>query len=125
MNNAQRIRLLLAEDEWLIVDRIERALSGSRYRIAAKAANLHDALRLIDTKEFDAAILDGNLDGDRTWALAEKLRCTGTPCLLLTAYARANCPPSAGRTCVLAKPFSAVALLSALDLLITGQTELI
>jgi DNA-binding response OmpR family regulator len=118
MTNGQGIRLLLAEDEWLIVDRIERALEGSRYRVAAKAANLRDAERILDTETFDAAVLDGNLDGDRTWSLADRLRCAGTPVLLLTAYAQRDRPPSAADAPVLVKPFAAEALRSALDLLI-------
>jgi DNA-binding response OmpR family regulator len=125
MTNAQGIRLLLAEDEWLIVERIERALEGSRYQIAAKAANLRDALRLLDTETFDAAVLDGNLDGDRTWSLAERLRRAGTPFLLLTAYASADRPHSAAGAPAIAKPFAAEALRCALDQLIADQSELI
>jgi DNA-binding response OmpR family regulator len=125
MTNAQGVRLLLAEDEWLIVDRIEHALEGSRYQIAAKAASLRDAVRLLDTEAFDVAVLDGNLDGDRTWSLAERLRRTGTPFLLLTAYTSADRPPSAAGAPALVKPFAAEALRSALDLLIAGQSKLI
>src|SRR5262245_36948698 len=125
MTSGRGIRLLLAEDEWLIADRVERALEGSRYRIAAKAASLRDAQRLLDTERFDAVLLDGNLDGDRTWSLADRLRSAGTPFLFLTAYATGDRLPSAAGAPVLIKPFAAEALRSALDLLITDQPQVI
>ncbi len=119
-----RVRLLLAEDEWLIADQIERALTGSRYEIVAKAASLIDALRLADMARFDAAVLDGNLGGTKTWALARKLQCAGTPFLLLTAELSTDHPRLAKSIPALAKPFAAETLLAALDLLITDHKNL-
>ena len=122
MTKLPEIRLLLAEDEWLIVDRIERALAGSRYIIAAKTPSLDVALRLLDTIRFDAAVLDGNLDGDRTSALAQRLHAAGTPFLMLTAYSGAVRALTPCQAPVLAKPFARSALLAALNLLINAHS---
>lgn len=118
----QCLRLLLAEDEWLIVERIERALIGSRYTIAAKTPSLDEAMRLAGTVPFDAAILDGNLDGERTIGLADRLRLARVPFLLLTAYGSE--PIRTIVAPVVTKPFAGVALLAALDLLTTDQKPL-
>ena len=112
------VRLLLAEDEWLIVEHIERALSGSRYIVAAKASSLDQGLHLAGTGAFDAAILDGNLGGERTVGLAERLRLDGIPFLLLTAYGPAARSAQLA-ACVMSKPFTGEALVVGLDTLMT------
>ena len=120
----RRVRLLVAEDEWLILDRIERALDGSRYAIVAKAPSLQHALRLADEATFDAAVLDGNLDGQLTAALATRLRAIRIPVLMLTAYAGSTRPPLPAGAPMLMKPFSGEALVSALDRLIGDHSPL-
>lgn len=117
------VRLLLAEDEWLIVERIERALSGSRYVIAAKAPSLDQALHLASTGGFDAAILDGNLGGERTVSLAERLRHNDIPFLLLTTYGPAarSAQLAAG---LRSKPFTGEALVLALETLMLDYNRL-
>ena len=108
-------RLLVAEDEWLIVDRIERALAGSRFQIAGKAASVDRALSLLDGQHFDAAILDGNLAGERTVALASRLAAAGIPFLLLTAYAPGQHLLPWGDAPVLTKPFAIKTLQAAVE----------
>lgn len=112
-------RLLVAEDEWLIVDRIAQALAGSRFEIAAKAASVERALDLLAARPFDAAILDGNLAGERTAVVAERLRAAGVPFLLLTAYAPGRQLLPWGEAPVLCKPFAVKALFAAVDGLVT------
>lgn len=107
------VRLLVVEDEWLIVERIEQALAGSSYIVAAKTPSLDEALQIATTSSFDAAILDGNLDGERTVGLAERLQREGVPFLFLTAYGTA--PHGMLEAPVMPKPFSREALLAALD----------
>lgn len=113
------MRLLLAEDEWLIVERIESALEGTRYAVTAKAPSVSTVMQTLDAQTFDAAILDGNLDGERTDTVAERLRGAGTPFLMLTAYCE-NDRIFPARVPLLVKPFAAEALLEALDNLIRG-----
>lgn len=119
----QSVRLFLAEDEWLIVELIERALSGSRYIVVAKAPSLDQALHLAGTGGFDAAILDGNLGGEHTIGLAERLQHDGIPFLLLTAClpAARSAQLAAG---VMSKPFTGEALVLALDTLMADYNRL-
>ena len=51
------------------------------------AATVEQALELIAANDFDAAILDMNLNGDRTHAVADALAKTGVPFVFATGYA--------------------------------------
>lgn len=117
------VRLLVAEDEWLIVEHLARTLAGSRYEIAAKAATVTAALGLLSSIGFDAAILDGNLSGEHTGSVATQLQAVGIPFLLLTAYAPELYVDRWGNAPMLQKPFSKKMLVAALDQLIEAASS--
>lgn len=117
-------RVLLVEDEWLIVSQIEAALRKTDLAITARAATLSEACHLADTTSIEIAILDCNLDGEDTRPLAERLASAGIPVLLVSAY---GTPRSALRSPLmeaLSKPFSEESLLAALDRLTNDQNGL-
>ncbi len=64
-------------------------------------------------RRFDAAILDGNLAGERTATVANHLRAAGIPFLLLTAYSPDPQLLAWGEAPMLTKPFAVKALLAA------------
>lgn len=49
-------------------------------------ATLEQALELIASNDFDVAILDMNLNGDRTHAVADALAAKGVPFVFATGY---------------------------------------
>ena len=51
------------------------------------AATVEQALKLIGANEFDVAILDMNLNGDRTHVVADALAAKGVPFIFATGYA--------------------------------------
>lgn len=51
------------------------------------AASVEQALKLIGTNDFDVAMLDMNLNGDRTDAVADALAAKGVPFIFATGYA--------------------------------------
>jgi len=51
------------------------------------AATVEQALKLIDENDFDVAMVDMNLNGDRTHAVADALAAKGVPFIFATGYA--------------------------------------
>lgn len=51
------------------------------------AASVEQALELIATNAFDVAMVDMNLNGDRTHVVADALDKTGVPFVFATGYA--------------------------------------
>ncbi len=51
------------------------------------AASVEQALDLIASNDFDIAMLDMNLNGDRTHAVADALARMGVPFIFATGYA--------------------------------------
>lgn len=84
------------------------------------ASTVDQALALIAAQDFDAAMLDMNLHGDRTHAVAEALALRGVPFVFATGYS--GCMPQEyEHRPILAKPYSAqqLAMIMA-DLLAPG-----
>src|SRR5476651_29947 len=78
--------VLVVEDEMLILMIIEDMLADLGCQSVTTAATVGQALTLIDTRVFDAAMLDMNLDGDRSPAVADALAAHGVPFVFSTGY---------------------------------------
>ena len=77
------------------------------------AASVEHALELIGANDFDVAMLDMNLNGDRTHAVADALAAKGVPFIFATGYSGRMregydaCP-------ILTKPYQAYQLVALL-----------
>ena len=67
-------RVLVVEDEMLVAMQIEDMLSDLGCTSIAFAATVGMALDLLANNDFDLAMLDVNLDGTRSSAVAEASR---------------------------------------------------
>jgi len=72
-------RILVVEDELLILMMIEDMLADLGCESVATAATVDKALALIDAEVFDAAMLDMNLNGNTSHSVAEALVARGVP----------------------------------------------
>ena len=79
-------RVLVVEDEMLIVIMIEDMLGDLGCQAIATAATVKQAMALIDEQRFDVAMLDMNLNGDDTYEVAEALTARGVPFVFSTGY---------------------------------------
>lgn len=78
-------RVLIVEDETLIALELCDIVEGSHGSVAGPFRSNRDALRLLETEDVDAAILDLNLaDGEAT-PTAQRLKAAGVPVLVCTA----------------------------------------
>lgn len=81
-----RCRVLLVEDEAIVCMVLEDMLADLGCEVVGTAARLDEALSLARTESFDAAVLDVNLDGKKSYPVADVLLERGTPFLFSTGY---------------------------------------
>jgi CheY-like chemotaxis protein len=79
-------RVLVVEDEMLILMVIEDMLSDLGCESITSASTVRQALALVDTQDFDLAVLDVNLNGDRSYPVADALAARGVPFAFSTGY---------------------------------------
>jgi CheY-like chemotaxis protein len=107
-------RILLVEDELLIAMLLETALEDEGCIVVGPFARLDDALQAADTEQFDGALMDVNLSGERVFPLAEILSAKSVPFLLLSGYGEDGVPDDRPHWPVMSKPFQIDRVLAAL-----------
>ena len=101
------MRILVVEDEALIAFMVEDMLGDLGHDVVATAMRLSQALEFAETREFDVAILDINLDGEKTFPVADVLIRRGLPFAFATGYGRDGLEGKHQDAAVIRKPFSA------------------
>ncbi len=101
----RRLRFLIVEDEMLVAMNIEDMLLELGHEVAGIAGRLGPALALAAEASFDAAILDVNLAGDRSFPVADLLRERGLPFFFATGYGLGGIDEPYRGEVVLQKPF--------------------
>ena len=99
-------RILIVEDSYLVLIGLEAMCDKLGWEIVGPASRLGEALALAQSATFDAALLDVNLDGQMSWAVADVLRARRIPFAFTTGYDQSNILPAhlVGAP-VLAKPY--------------------
>jgi CheY-like chemotaxis protein len=108
------LTVLIAEDEPLIAMELEDLLTDHGATCLGPVGSISSALTLIAARPFDVALLDVNLRGERIDPVADCLATLGTPFLFTTGHGGDGLPIAHRHRLVIAKPFSASALVSAL-----------
>ncbi len=98
-------RILVVEDEMLILMMIEEMLADHGCESVSAAATTDRALALIGAQTFDAAMLDMNLNGQKTRAVADALAARGVPFIFSTGYSGVDMRDGYGNRPILKKPF--------------------
>jgi CheY-like chemotaxis protein len=99
-------RFLVVEDEMMVLLMIEGMLADFGCEVAASAATAQQALELIATRCFDGALLDMNLNGERSDAVARALEAHGVPFIFCTGGDMEDVAPQFRDHPFLRKPFS-------------------
>src|SRR3546814_16323192 len=107
-------RILMIEDEAIVAMMLEDMLEEIGCNVTDSAASLDKALRLAETTDAEAAILDINLNGAEVYPAAERLAARRIPVIFATGYGRKSIPPRWQRTPILGKPVAAAELELAL-----------
>jgi DNA-binding NtrC family response regulator len=97
--------VLVVEDEMMILMIIEDMLAELGCESVTAAATVDQALALIDAQVFDAAMLDMNLNGNKSHPVADALAARGVPFVFSTGYSNLDMIDGYGDRPVLRKPF--------------------
>jgi len=98
-------RVLLVEDEMLVVWLIEDMLADLGCAVVGPAASVNQALAMIDAEAIDVAVLDVNLNGQMSSPIADALATRGVPFVFSTGYDKDTLLDSYRIFPVLQKPF--------------------
>jgi PAS domain S-box-containing protein len=104
-------RVLVVDDEPLIIMDVTEILTEAGCKIAGPAESVEKAMSVINTTEFDAAILDVNLQGQRVNDLALELTRRSIPFAFLSGYGRDGLPHGFGQALLISKPFNSAQIL--------------
>jgi CheY-like chemotaxis protein len=98
-------RVLVVEDESFIAMMIVDALAELGAEVIGPASRIADAVALAEAADCDLALLDVNIAGQHTFALATRLQARGVPCLFVTGYGPEALPEELRQVPILGKPF--------------------
>jgi CheY-like chemotaxis protein len=100
-------RFLVVEDESLVAMDIVEALEESGATVLGPAGSADEAFALLSrNKSIDAVLLDANLHGRPSDAIADALMRAQVPFAFVTGYGRDGLPDVFATAPVLSKPFS-------------------
>jgi CheY-like chemotaxis protein len=110
-------RVLVVEDEIIVAMLIEDMLSELGHVMVGSANTVASALALAEANagQFDLAILDVNLAGERSFPVARRLASDGVRFIFATGYGQNGVEDPFRDTVTLKKPFRLEELAAALD----------
>jgi CheY-like chemotaxis protein len=108
------LHILVVEDTFLVAMDLSDQLTDSGCDVIGPAASVKQALEQIHGVALDGAVLDVNLNGERSFPIAELLTARGVPFLFLTGYDSATVFPEEFQSAPrLSKPVDGKALMDA------------
>src|SRR3954447_12619025 len=92
---AEKLRgqqVLIVEDEYFLAQDLADYLQDLGVRVLGPVGSVAEALKLVDTADVQAAVLDVNLRGERVCRVAALLRQGGVPFVFAAGYGGAREP---------------------------------
>ena len=109
------VRVLVVEDEYLVAILIEEILESAGCIVMGPIPRLREALEAVDHDDYDAAVLDVNLAGERINPVADALSERNVPFLFVTGYGANSLPSEYAERPYVCKPFRMAELIGALS----------
>jgi len=111
-------RILVVEDEMIVAWLLEDMLADLGCTVLGPAAGVPQALAILGAVPLDAAVLDVNLGGQKSFPIADALAVRRVPFAFSTGYQKDSLPPGYRAAPLLHKPFDQAALAAALGRLL-------
>jgi CheY-like chemotaxis protein len=111
---SQGKRVLIVEDEILIAMMAEEMLTSMGMLVVGPSRTVREALELARSADFDIALLDLNLCGERVDPITALLKRRGIPVVFATGYG-ASAVDQSHNGPVVEKPYTEDALRAALE----------
>lgn len=108
------LRVLIVEDEALIAMMVEDAVEANGDVVVASACNIQEALQCAATVDFDVALLDLNLGGQKAHAVPAMVAARHKPFAFVTGYGDAGVLAAHAHAPVITKPFKFADISAAL-----------
>jgi CheY-like chemotaxis protein len=80
------MRVLVAEDLWVLADALKLAIEQAGAEVVGPAGTVAAAERLSREMKLDAAVMDVDLHGAKSTALALTLAAAGLKVIIITGY---------------------------------------
>lgn len=110
-------KILVIEDEALVALDMRITLERAGFSVTRTAKTLTEALEAVDADSPDAAILDGNLNGDSSAPVATRLREKAIPFVVVTGYSAEQLKAWLDGAPILSKPYTTAQLVGAVETL--------
>ena len=116
------LKVLVVEDNLLLAEVTKILLEDSGCQVVGPAGWLERGLELAQDEPLDGAVLDINLHGEMSFAIAEVLCARGVPFVFVTGYEDRSIVPMAYRSAPrLDKPVADERLIEAMVAAFTGK----
>jgi CheY-like chemotaxis protein len=113
-------RVLVVEDESLVTMLIQDTLAEMACELIGVASRYTDAIEMAKSLSFDVAIVDVNLNGQTSFAIADSLAERGVPFVFATGYDKETLPAQFRAVPIVQKPFQKRHLERALRAVLTN-----
>lgn len=117
-------RILIIEDEPLVSLDLMACIEDADGIVVGPSGSAKDALRLIETDTFDAALLDANLHGKPVDAIATALTDRNIPYVFVSGHSRAGLPVAFAKAPLVSKPFSHAQIVAAVSNLLQCHPQI-
>lgn len=117
-------RILIVEDEPMIVFMLEDMLTEAGFEIVGVATALEPALALIAGGNIDATLLDANLAGISSAPAALALTARAIPYVVVSGYSKSQQDDAYSAGLFVSKPFKMATLIAALRSILPGFAAL-
>jgi len=107
------LRVLIVEDALLLSLELEAGLEEAGAIVIGQAANVEEAMALLDTP-MDAAVLDANLNGRSVTPVAQALTVRGVPFIFATGHGDDHWAPQGFSAPFIRKPYDVTQVAAAL-----------
>jgi CheY-like chemotaxis protein len=114
-------RVLVVEDEIIVSWLLQDMLEDLGCEVVGPAARVDQALAMIETEDLDAVLLDLNLDGERSYPVADALVARGVPFVFATGHAKNRLLEGYQIFPVLQKPFHRLEVVDVLAKLLAQK----
>jgi CheY-like chemotaxis protein len=105
MNNLSGCRVLVVEDEVLVAWALEDMLNALGCGVIGPAARVDQALAMVEAGSIDVAILDVNLNGQKSYPVADALAARSVPFVFSTGYHKDSMEDGYRDSPMLQKPY--------------------
>ena len=116
-------RVLVVEDEMIVAWLLQDMLADLGCAVVGPAARVAQALAMIEAEAIDAAVLDVNLNGQKSYPVADALAARGVPFVFSTGYETESLPNDYQSLRLLQKPFKRSELGDTLAQLLTPESR--